>query len=645
MKRKLRVLIAAMLVSSMCVTSQVAVLAEDVPDADVETVDLQEDADTVLDETDVDDARTDAEGVEADEADVQEETGQEAQLAEGLDIQAEQESAEMPEPLIADGIDTYASEDDGMMDAYAAPFYCTSEEWEVLRLVNKERMQKGLNPLSTYEKLQDVCDVRAEELVTKFDHTRPNGSDFSTVLKEGGISYNAAGENIAAGYATPNDVMSGWMNSPGHRANILGSQWTHIGVGYKAVNKDYRYYWVQVFTGYCKPTKITVQDLQESDVLTLPYGASLDSLGLTLELACEHGNSYLPLTAEMCKGFDPSKTGTEQTITVSYANSDVALETTFKVKVDTTVSYRTHVQSHGWKDWVQNGAMSGTTGEAKRLEAIKIKIEGQGDLSGKVEYRTHIQSIGWKEWVESGGLSGTEGKAKRLEAIQIRLTEQLAEKYDIYYRVHAQTFGWMGWAKNGAYAGTAGYAKRLEGIEIRLVEKGEKAPTSDNENTAEAYKHPMLQYQTHVQTHGWQSWAKDGEMSGTEGQAKRLEGIHIQLCNQEYEGDIQYRTHVQTDGWEDEWKKNGDMSGTEGQAKRLEAIQIKLTGEMAEKYDVYYQVHAQTFGWMGWAKNGDSAGTAGYAKRLEGIRIQIVPKNGPAPGSTENAFKDKGSVM
>ena len=75
-------------------------------------------------------------------------------------------------------------------------------------------------------------------------------------------------------------------------------------------------------------------------------------------------------------------------------------------------------------------------------------------------------------------MSGTSGQAKRLEAIQIKLTDKMAENYDIYYRVHAQTFGWMGWAKNGDPAGTSGYAKRLEAIQIQLVNKGGAAPGS-----------------------------------------------------------------------------------------------------------------------------------------------------------------------
>ena len=73
-------------------------------------------------------------------------------------------------------------------------------------------------------------------------------------------------------------------------------------------------------------------------------------------------------------------------------------------------------------------------------------------------------------------MSGTTGQALRLEAIQIQLTGEMAEHYNIYYRVHSQMFGWMGWAKNGEKAGTSGYGYRLEAIQIRLVRKDEGAP-------------------------------------------------------------------------------------------------------------------------------------------------------------------------
>lgn len=73
-------------------------------------------------------------------------------------------------------------------------------------------------------------------------------------------------------------------------------------------------------------------------------------------------------------------------------------------------------------------------------------------------------------------MAGTSGKAKRLEAIQIQLPGEMANKYDVYYRVHAESYGWLGWAKNEASANTEGLNKRLEAIEIKLVKKGSSAP-------------------------------------------------------------------------------------------------------------------------------------------------------------------------
>ncbi len=315
-----------------------------------------------------------------------------------------------------------------------------------------------------------------------------------------------------------------------------------------------------------------------------------------------------------------------------------------------SVQYHTHVQSYGWQNWVSNGTMSGTSGKAKRLEGIEIRLQDQ-PVSGSIQYRTHVQSYGWESgWKADGAMSGTSGKAKRLEAIQIRLTGAMAERYDVYYRVHAQSFGWLGWAKNGASAGTEGHGKRLEGIEIRLVAKGGAAPGSTANAFVKAGSSPSsgdsrpsgnVAYHTHVQSYGWQNWVSEGAMSGTSGQAKRLEGIEIKLQDQPVSGSIQYRTHIQSYGWEGNWKADGAMSGTSGKAKRLEAIQIRLTGKMAEQYDVYYRVHAQSFGWLGWAKNGASAGTAGHAKRLEGIEIRLVKKGGAAPGSTSRSFVQK----
>ena len=172
---------------------------------------------------------------------------------------------------------------------------------------------------------------------------------------------------------------------------------------------------------------------------------------------------------------------------------------------------------------------------------------------------------------------------------------------------------------------------------LDYTDMNEKAGFANPEKTpsVSSYvaKAPSVEYQTHIEKIGWQGLKINGEMSGTSGQAKRLEAIKINLSKPPYEGGITYRTHVQKYGWRS-WSNDGAISGTTGEALRLEAIQIKLTGEMADKYDVYYRVHAQSYGWLGWAKNGESAGTSGYAKRLEGIQIVLVDKGKAGPDKT-----------
>lgn len=118
---------------------------------------------------------------------------------------------------------------------------------EVVNLVNIERAKEGLSPLTIDTKVQAAAMVRAKECEQSFSHTRPDGSSFATALKEQNVSYTRAGENIAWGQRSPEEVMTAWMNSSGHRANIMNPNFTTIGVGYyeNAKGTDY---WCQLFT-------------------------------------------------------------------------------------------------------------------------------------------------------------------------------------------------------------------------------------------------------------------------------------------------------------------------------------------------------------------------------------------------------------
>lgn len=128
-------------------------------------------------------------------------------------------------------------DEDGSMDTYSL---------QVVKLVNEERMKAGLSPLTVDAMVVNAAEIRAKELETSFSHTRPNGSDFSAALTSAGVQYKRAGENIAYGQKSPDQVMLGWMNSAGHRANILNGNFTSIGIGHyrNAAGVDY---WTQLF--------------------------------------------------------------------------------------------------------------------------------------------------------------------------------------------------------------------------------------------------------------------------------------------------------------------------------------------------------------------------------------------------------------
>ncbi|MDN4494757.1 CAP domain-containing protein [Ureibacillus aquaedulcis] len=118
-----------------------------------------------------------------------------------------------------------------------------SFEEEVVRLVNVERQKSGLRPLLHRADVKNVAEKKAMDMINSnyFSHTSPNyGSPFD-MLKTFGISYRAAAENIAKGQRSPQEVMNSWLNSSGHRANILNGQYNGIGVGY------YNGAWVQMF--------------------------------------------------------------------------------------------------------------------------------------------------------------------------------------------------------------------------------------------------------------------------------------------------------------------------------------------------------------------------------------------------------------
>lgn len=199
----------------------------------------------------------------------------------------------------------------------------TAEEWRVLLLTNRERLKGGLDPLTTTDFLQEVGDVRADEITVHTEHERPDGTDCFTALDEDKHPFFEVGENIAAGQRSPEEVVESWMNSSGHRANIMHKSFRHMGAGYAQRNAGYGKYWVQFFfTGVdCDYTAMWLVGGN-----AVPAGCkTIDDAQLMLAVQCGCGTSYLPLMQEFCTGFDPNTAG-PQTLTVSCLGFTMQLE-------------------------------------------------------------------------------------------------------------------------------------------------------------------------------------------------------------------------------------------------------------------------------------------------------------------------------
>lgn len=179
----------------------------------------------------------------------------------------------------------------------------------VVALVNKERYRNNLPPLGYTEQMIILAEDRAFEAAQLFEHRRPDNSEWQTVLDNEIWKY--AGENLAMGQTSPEEVMSSWLNSSGHRSNILDADYTHIGVGYVPQGN----YWSQLFIGY--DCSYDGAEILFSDGNTFAAGTSGDCLGLVAVLNCAtHGRTFFPVLSEYITGYNPYVSG-KQTITVS----------------------------------------------------------------------------------------------------------------------------------------------------------------------------------------------------------------------------------------------------------------------------------------------------------------------------------------
>ena len=258
--------------------------------------------------------------------------------------------------------------------------------------------------------------------------------------------------------------------------------------------------------------------------------------------------------------------------------------------------------------------------EEKKDENVEESLDkGKKEVTEEPVEQSVLETIEKPAEVTSNGTTELP-KTESTSETEEKPDEEPKKEPSICYTTHIQDIGWQNQVKDGEMAGTEGQAKRLEAIKITLKDlRGVK-----------------IKYQTHIQDIGWQDWKYDGTLAGTEGQSKRLEAIKIELEESD-KYSIMYRVHIQDIGWQD-WRYDGEKAGTEGQSKRLEAIQIKIV-EKQTSISVNYSVHVQDIGWQNWKAEEKIAGTEGQSKRLEAIQIRIISKENDSDLQEEPKFE------
>ena len=304
-------------------------------------------------------------------------------------------------------------------------------------------------------------------------------------------------------------------------------------------------------------------------------------------------------------------------------------------KVDSSplaVSISSHVGMVGWQPAVTDEMISGTTGQSRRIEAVKASLINKTGISGNLRYSSHVSWVGWQDWKNANEISGTTGQFKSVEAIRFMLTSDLAKSYDIWYRAYSQYVGWMGWAKNGEPAGSTGATRQLEAIQIRIAPKNSIAlPSGAFYNPANTPVPDLydLNYATHVSYVGWMPNVSQGVMSGTTGRSFAVEALRITKAISQRDGStiaIRCSSKSANDPWAaDIPVTEQQICGTTGQTKALNGIKLSLSETDAKKYDIYYQTHLSWIGWQEWKKNGEVAGDK-PGSHIEAVRIKLVEK-------------------
>ena len=294
-----------------------------------------------------------------------------------------------------------------------------------------------------------------------------------------------------------------------------------------------------------------------------------------------------------------------------------------------SVSYRAHVAGIGWQGAVSDGAVAGTTGQGRALEALSGSVSWYGHGSSSLEVRAHVSNVGWQGW--TSGAAGTTGRSLAVEALQFRLSGEAASSYDVWYRVHCSDYGWLGWAKDGASAGTVGLAKAVQAVQVVLVPKGGAAPGPAGGAFRGAGERLSGSALSVSGSPAGSSFSGGVLTLGSEG-GPVLGSVAATVDNLESDGSVSYRGLLLGSGWQGEPSSDGAQLGASGGGLQLKAVRFGLSGGLAERYDVWYRSCDSARGWTGWAKSCICSSSARRCRTSPALWSSLAPERHQSPG-------------
>lgn len=288
----------------------------------------------------------------------------------------------------------------------------------------------------------------------------------------------------------------------------------------------------------------------------------------------------------------------------------------------TTVRVEAHAAGIGWMPAVSFGAVAGTTGQTRQLEALRARV-ANAEYPGGITYQVHAAGIGWQGARSDGQIAGTTGQGRRIEALTMSLYGELADHYDLYYRAHVSGFGWLAWARGGTRAGSTGLCLPAEAVQVTLAPKGAAAPSDAGAAISQALvERPHAACEAYVAARGWVA-GSDGAIAGTTGKALSLKGLRVRVDGGAIDGGISYAVHVQNLGWMPA-VADGAEAGDPACKLDVQAVRMTLTGGLARHFDVWYQAHVSGIGWLGWVADGVAAGSTGLGLPIEAVRVEVL---------------------